>query len=243
LEALFATILQHIPAPTYEEGAPLQAHVTNLDASPFLGRLALLRIHNGALRKGEVVARVKLDGSIHHVRITELLRTEALERVPAEEAHAGDIVAVAGIEDIMIGETLTDADDPRPLPPITVDEPAISMTIGVNTSPMAGREKKTKANASGTARCGCFPPTGLTRGRCRAEESSRSRSSWKRCGGKGLNSPSASPRWSPARLTGRSTNRWSVSPSTCRRSTWGQPPSCSPPARAGWRRWRTTVAA
>ncbi len=147
LEALFATILQHIPAPTYEEGAPLQAHVTNLVASPFLGRLALLRIHNGALRKGEVVARVKLDGSIHHVRITELLRTEALERVPAEEAHAGDIVAVAGIEDIMIGETLTDADDPRPLPPITVDEPAISMTIGVNTSPMAGREKNTKVTA------------------------------------------------------------------------------------------------
>lgn len=147
LEALFATILQHIPAPTYEEGAPLQAHVTNLDASPFLGRLALLRIHNGTLHKGEMVARVKLDGSIHQVRITELLRTEALERVPAEEAHAGDIVAVAGIEDIMIGETLTDTDDPRPLPPITVDEPAISMTVGVNTSPMAGREKNTKVTA------------------------------------------------------------------------------------------------
>ena len=90
---------------------------------------------------------MKLDGSIHHVRITELLRTEALERVPAEEAHAGDIVAVAGIEDIMIGETLTDPHDPRPLPPITVDEPAISMTIGVNTSPMAGREKNTKVTA------------------------------------------------------------------------------------------------
>ncbi len=147
LEALFATILEYIPAPSYEEGAPLQAHVTNLDASQFLGRLALLRIHNGILRKGETVARVKLDGSIHQVKITELLKTEALERVSAEEAHPGDIVAVAGIEDIMIGETLTDPDDPRPLPPITVDEPAISMTIGINTSPLAGREKNTKVTA------------------------------------------------------------------------------------------------
>lgn len=147
LEALFSTILEYIPAPEYDEGMPLQAHVTNLDASPFLGRLALLRVHNGVLQKGANVARVKLDGSVHQVKITELLQTEALERVPAEEAHPGDIVAVAGIEDIMIGETLTDLENPQPLPPITVDEPAISMTIGVNTSPLAGREKNTKVTA------------------------------------------------------------------------------------------------
>ena len=147
LEPLFETILQRIPGPEYEEGAPLQAHVTNLDASPFLGRLALLRIHNGALRKGETVGLARHDGTIKPVRITELLRTEGLERLPAETAEPGDIVAVAGIEDITIGESLVDLDDPRPLPLITVDDPAISMTIGINTSPMAGRVKGAKVTA------------------------------------------------------------------------------------------------
>ena len=136
-----------IPGPEYEEDAPLQAHVTNLDASPFLGRLALLRIHNGTLRKGETVGLARHDGSIKPVRITELLRTEGLERIPAESAEPGDIVAVAGIEDITIGESLVDLDDPRPLPLITVDDPAISMTIGINTSPMAGRVKGAKVTA------------------------------------------------------------------------------------------------
>ncbi|WP_371151650.1 translational GTPase TypA [Buchananella felis] len=147
LEPLFATILERIPGPTYEEGAPLQAHVTNLDASPFLGRLALLRIHNGTLKKGQNVAWYRQDGTSQTVRISELLRTEALERVPALEAHAGDIVAVAGIENIMIGESLVDVEDPRPLPLITVDDPAISMTIGINTSPLAGRVKGAKVTA------------------------------------------------------------------------------------------------
>jgi GTP-binding protein len=142
LEPLFATIVEKIPAPTYEEGAPLQAHVTNLDASPFLGRLALLRIHNGTLRKGQQVAWARHDGTISQVKITELLETKALERVPTTEAGPGDIVAVAGIADITIGETLTDLDDPRPLPLITVDDPAISMTIGINTSPLAGKGGK-----------------------------------------------------------------------------------------------------
>ena len=142
LEPLFATILEKIPAPTYDESAPLQAHVTNLDASPFLGRLALLRVFNGTLRKGQTVAWVRNDGSQQSVRITELLETKALERVPTEAAGPGDIVAVAGIENITIGETLTDPDDPRPLPPITVDDPAISMTIGINTSPLAGKGGK-----------------------------------------------------------------------------------------------------
>ncbi|HLR28925.1 MAG TPA: GTP-binding protein, partial [Ruania sp.] len=113
LEPLFTTILNTIPAPSYDPEAPLQAQVTNLDASPFLGRLALLRLRSGSIRKGQTVAWARQDGTLKNVRISELLRTEALDRVPAEEAHAGDIVAVAGIEDITIGETLTDADDPR----------------------------------------------------------------------------------------------------------------------------------
>ena len=142
LEPLFATILEKIPAPTYEEGTPLQAHVTNLDASPFLGRLALLRVHNGTIRKGQQVAWAKHDGTLSQVKITELLETKGLDRVPAESAGPGDIVAVAGIADIMIGETLTDLEDPRPLPLITVDDPAISMTIGINTSPLAGKGGK-----------------------------------------------------------------------------------------------------
>ena len=142
LEPLFATILEKIPAPSYDPEAPLQAHVTNLDASPFLGRLALLRIHNGTLRKGQTVAWARHDGTLQNVRITELLETKALERVPTEQAGPGEIVAVAGIEDITIGETLTDPDDPRPLPLIQVDDPAISMTIGINTSPLAGKGGK-----------------------------------------------------------------------------------------------------
>ncbi len=147
LGPLFSTILEAVPAPEYDEAAPLQAHVTNLDASPFLGRLALVRVHQGILRKGQSVAWLQRDGSQKTVKITELLRTEALERVPAQEVGPGDIAAIAGIPDIMIGETLADLDDPRPLPLITVDEPAISMTIGTNTSPLVGRVKGAKVTA------------------------------------------------------------------------------------------------
>lgn len=147
LEPLFGAILTHIPAPHYDDEHPLQAHVTNLDASPFLGRIALLRIFQGELRKGQTVAWVRHDGSVQNVRITELLKTRALERYPAESARAGDIVAVAGIEDITIGETIADPDDIRPLPAITVDEPAISMTIGTNTSPLVGVIKGHKLTA------------------------------------------------------------------------------------------------
>jgi GTP-binding protein len=147
LEPLFGAILTHIPAPSYDDEHPLQAHVTNLDASPFLGRIALLRIFQGELRKGQTVAWVRHDGSVQNVRITELLKTRALERYPAESAFAGDIVAVAGIEDITIGETIADPDDVRPLPAITVDEPAISMTIGTNTSPLVGVVKGHKLTA------------------------------------------------------------------------------------------------
>ncbi len=147
LEPLFATILDRIPAPSFTPGAPLQAHVTNLDASPFLGRLALLRVYNGTIRKGQTVAWARSDGTIRPVRISELLETRALDRVPTDQAGPGDIVAVAGIEDITIGETLTDLEVPRPLPLITVDEPAISMTVGINTSPLAGRVKGHKVTA------------------------------------------------------------------------------------------------
>ncbi|MGW4381135.1 translational GTPase TypA [Kitasatospora sp. NPDC004531] len=139
LEPFFSTILEHVPAPTYDEGAPLQAHVTNLDADNFLGRIALLRVEQGELRKGQTVAWIKRDGSIQNVRISELLMTEALTRKPAEVAGPGDICAVAGIGDIMIGETLADTENPIALPLITVDEPAISMTIGTNTSPLVGK--------------------------------------------------------------------------------------------------------
>ena len=147
LEPLFETILDRVPAPSFDDEAPLQAHVTNLDSSPFLGRIALLRVHNGWIHKGETVAWVKLDGSVQNVRITELMLTKALPRFPAEKAGPGDIVAIAGIEDITIGETISDAEDIRPLPAILIDEPAISMTIGANTSPLVGKVKGHKLTA------------------------------------------------------------------------------------------------
>ncbi|WP_042376539.1 translational GTPase TypA [Streptacidiphilus melanogenes] len=139
LEPFFSTILSAVPAPVYDEDAPLQAHVTNLDADNFLGRIALLRVEQGYLKKGQTVAWIKRDGSISNVRISELLMTEALTRKPAEQAGPGDICAVAGIGEIMIGETLADPENPIALPLITVDEPAISMTIGTNTSPLVGK--------------------------------------------------------------------------------------------------------
>ncbi|MEU5862391.1 MULTISPECIES: translational GTPase TypA [unclassified Nonomuraea] len=147
LEPLFDIIKSTIPAPTYDPNAPLQAHVTNLDASSYLGRIALCRIHQGVIHKGQQVAWCRTDGTIQKVKITELLMTEALERKPAEQAGPGDIIAIAGIPEIMIGETLADPEDPRPLPLITVDEPAISMTIGTNTSPLVGKVKGSKVTA------------------------------------------------------------------------------------------------
>ncbi|HWG65427.1 MAG TPA: translational GTPase TypA [Streptosporangiaceae bacterium] len=139
LEPLFTVLRETVPAPSYDPAEPLRAHVTNLDASAYLGRIALCRVFSGEITRGQQAAWCRRDGSIERVKITELYRTEALERVPAQGAGPGDIIAVAGIPEIMIGETLADPDDPRPLPLITVDEPAISMTIGVNTSPLVGR--------------------------------------------------------------------------------------------------------
>ncbi|MFI5753655.1 translational GTPase TypA [Streptomyces sp. NPDC051569] len=142
LEPFFNTILAHVPAPEYDDEAPLQAHVTNLDADNFLGRIALCRVEQGWLQKGQTVTWIKRDGTMSNVRITELLMTEALTRRPAEKAGPGDICAIAGIPDIMIGETLADPENPIALPLITVDEPAISMTIGTNTSPLVGKGGK-----------------------------------------------------------------------------------------------------
>jgi GTP-binding protein len=142
LKPLFDLLMETIPAPSYVEGAPLQALVTNLDASPYLGRLALCRVHNGTIRRGQQAVLCRADGTQERVKVSELLITQALDRVPAEQAGPGDIIAVAGIPDITIGETLADPENPVALPVITVDEPSISMTVGVNTSPLAGRSGK-----------------------------------------------------------------------------------------------------
>ncbi len=147
LEPLFEAILKHVPAPTYDDEHPLQAHVTNLDSSPFLGRLALLRVFHGRIKKGQQVAWVKHDGTVSNLRLTELMLTKALTRYPVESAGPGDIVAIAGIPEITIGETIADPEDVRPLPTITVDDPAISMTIGTNTSPLIGKVKGHKLTA------------------------------------------------------------------------------------------------
>jgi len=140
LEPLFQTILETIPAPSHDPEHPLQALVTNLDASPYVGRLALLRIRHGVLRKGAQIAWCRSDGTIQQARVVELYITEALDRVPADEAGPGEIVALAGLPDVTIGETIADPEDPRPLPVTTVDEPSLSVTIGINTSPLAGTE-------------------------------------------------------------------------------------------------------
>jgi GTP-binding protein len=140
LGPLLDLLLEHVPAPEYDPASPLQAHVTNLDASPYVGRLAICRVRHGIIRRGETVAWCRVDGQVERVKVSELYVTEALERVEAEEAAAGEIIWVAGIPEIMIGETLAAVDDPRPLPVITVDEPSLSITIGINTSPLAGRD-------------------------------------------------------------------------------------------------------
>jgi len=140
LAPLFETIVGTVPAPRYEDGHPLQALVTNLDASPYLGRLAICRVHNGTIHRGDAVAWCRASGTVERAKVAELFGTRALERVSVDEAGPGEIVAVAGLDEVNIGDTLADADDPRPLPAIHVDEPSLSMTIGVNTSPCAGMD-------------------------------------------------------------------------------------------------------
>src|SRR4029077_16696042 len=140
LKPLVDTLLATVPAPAYDPDHPLQALVTNLDASPYVGRLALLRIQHGTIRKGQQVAWCRVDGTIENARVTELYVTEALDRVPADEAGPGEIVALAGLPEVTIGETIADPEDPRPLPVSVVDEPSLAMTLGINTSPLAGTE-------------------------------------------------------------------------------------------------------
>ena len=140
LAPLLDLLVERIPAPMYDPEHPLQALVTNLDASPYVGRLAICRVRNGSIKRGQQVAWCRADGTIERVQISELYVTDALDRVDAPEAGPGEIIAVAGIAEITIGETLADLEDPRPLPVITVDEPSLSITIGINTSPMAGKE-------------------------------------------------------------------------------------------------------
>ncbi|MGH9089067.1 MAG: translational GTPase TypA [Acidimicrobiales bacterium] len=140
LAPLFEAIVAHVPAPVHDPEAPLQALVCNLDASPYVGRLAICRVVHGTLRKGTNVGWCRLDGSVERAKLTELYVTEALERVPAEEAGPGEIAAVAGMAEVTIGETLADPDDPKALPAITVDEPSLTMTVGINTSPLAGTD-------------------------------------------------------------------------------------------------------
>jgi GTP-binding protein len=147
LQPLFELLVERIPAPTYEEGHPLQALVTNLDRSPYLGRLAMCRVRQGTITRSSTVAWCKADGSIERVKVSDLFITEALSRVPAESAGPGEIIAVAGLADVTIGETLADPVDPRPLPVLRIDEPSLSMTIGVNTSPLAGQGGGTKLTA------------------------------------------------------------------------------------------------
>jgi GTP-binding protein len=140
LSPLLDLMIERIPAPTYDERAPLQAHVTNLDADPYVGRLALCRVRNGTIRAGQAIAWCRTNGTVERATASELYVTEALDRAPAAEAGPGEIIAVAGLPDVTIGETLADPDDPRPLPVITVDEPSLSITVGINTTPLAGRD-------------------------------------------------------------------------------------------------------
>jgi len=140
LGPLMDLLLEHVPAPRHDPGHPLQAYVTNLDASLYVGRLAICRIRHGVIRRGQPIAWCRADGSVERAQVGDLYVTEALDRVEAQEAGPGEIIALAGLADVTIGETLADRDDPRPLPVIHVDEPSLSVVIGINTSPLAGRD-------------------------------------------------------------------------------------------------------
>ena len=253
LRPLLDLLVERIPAPTYEESHPLQARVTNLDADPYVGRLALCRVHHGTIRKGQQVAWFRRDGTVENVKIAELYVNEGLARVAADEAGPGEIIALAGIPEITIGETIADPDDPRPLPLIAIDEPALGVTIGINNSPLAGqsgsrltaRRCRTASSRSwwATSRSAWSTATAATPGRSRAAASCSSPCSSRRCGARASSSRSASRRWSRARSTARSTSRSSGSRSTCRRTSSGWSRRCSPCARAAWRTWSTTAPA
>ena len=205
LQPLFKVLLDHIPAPVYDVAHPLQAQVTNLDASPYLGRLALCRVHHGTLVRNQPIAWCRADGTMQTVRISELFVAEGLERVDATEIGPGELGVIAGLDEVTIGETLTDVDDPRPLPVMHIDDPSLAMTIGINTSPLAGQDgdkltarlvkNRLDAEVVGNVSLRVLPASGPTRGRSRAVASCSSRSSWRRCDARASSSPSASPRW------------------------------------------------
>ena len=191
LGPLMDLLLEHIPPPLHDPEHPFQALVTNLDASPYVGRLALCRVRHGTVRRGQQIAWCRANGEITRAQIGELYVTDALDRVDAEEAGPGEIIAVAGIAEVTIGETLADLDDPRPLPVITVDEPSLSVTIGINTSPLAGKAAASSPHArsraastrswSATSRCASATPSARTPGRSRGAASCSSRCSSRSC--------------------------------------------------------------
>ena len=254
LGPLTETLLATVPPPAYDPDHPLQALVTNLDASPYVGRLALLRVLHGTIRKGEQVAWCRADGTIEPARVTELYVTEALDRVPADEAGPGEIVALAGLPEVTIGETIADLDDPRPLPVSVVDEPSLAMTLGINTSPLAGTEGDKVTASALIARLeqelvgnvslrvqphlqagglgGAGPRRAAARGAGRDHAP------------RGLRADRRQARGADARDRRQAaTSRSSGSRSTSRRSTSASSPSCSRCARAGCRRWSTTAPA
>ena len=242
-----------MPPPAYDPDHPLQALVTNLDASPYVGRLALLRVQHGTIRKGEQVAWCRADGTIENARVTELYVTEALDRVPADEAGPGEIVALAGLPEVTIGETIADPDDPRPLPVSVVDEPSLAMTLGINTSPLAGTEgdkvtasaliarleQELVGNVSLRVQPTAKPEVWEVQGRGELQlavlvEIMRR---------EGFELTVGKPEVLTREIDGEGTSRSSGSRSTCPRSTSASSPSSSRCARASCRRWSTTAPA
>ena len=253
LEPLFDTLLATVPAPAYDPEHPLQALVTNLDASPYVGRLALCRVRHGTLRKGAPIAWCRADGTIENASVTELFVTEALDRVPADEAGPGEIVAIAGLPEVTIGETIADPDDPRPLPVTTVDEPSLSITIGINTSPLAGTEgdrltasmvkarldQELVGNVSLRVHPTDRPDAWEVQGRGELQlavlvEMMRR---------EGFELTVGKPEVLTREIDGKRTSRSSASRSTCPRSTSASSRSCSRCARAACSRWSTTAPA
>ena len=246
LKPLLELMVERIPAPAYDPEAPLQAHVTNLDASPYVGRLALCRVRNGTIRPGEPIAWCRADGTIEPAQISNLYVTEALDRVEATEAGPGEIIAVAGLDQVTIGETLADPDDPRPLPVITVDEPSLSIVISINDAPLAGREgakltarqirdrldKELVGNVSIRVRETARPDAWEVHGRGELQlvvllELMRR---------EGFELTASQPQVLTRELNGSSANRSSAWRSTCPRTTSASSPRCSRCVRAGWSR-------
>jgi GTP-binding protein len=238
LGPLFEVLCAHIPPPHHDPDHPLQALVTNLDASPYLGRLALCRVRHGMLVRNQPIAWCRTDGSITTVRISELFVAQGLERVPATEIGPGEIGVIAGLAEVTIGETLTSVDDPRPLPVMHIDDPSLSMTIGINTSPLSGRDgdkltarlvkQRLDAEMVGNVSLRVLPSdrpdAWEVQGRGELQLARASSSPW------------ASPRWSPAPSTARCTSPSTGSPSTCPRSSSAPSPSSSRCARGAWSR-------